>query len=215
MHKLFLLTVLAIISTSPLISQTYGNNQYEMSGSDRYSNPVDDQKIAQKVGDQLKGGWFSKGYSDVSFFVMNGNVELRGDVEKLEDRRKIEDSIRKIDGVRNVYNNIVVLTKPEELTNPKDEASNRKDDKNGYSQDRFSSPSDRQIAKDIRDSLSGWFSKNPENLAIFVDNGNVMIRGSVLTIKERENINEKLKGIEGVRTISNQLQIRSRDAVNN
>lgn len=207
-NTIYCAVTMSLVATGFSIAQSYdSSNRYYVESVETSYSP-EDQVIARKITDTLKGGWFSKGYETITFSVHQGNVELNGTVEKEEDRKKVEDAVRKIDGVRNIHNQISFSRTPA----AKDD---RKDDMNKYPQDRYVTPLDRKIATNVRDSLSSWFSSNPEFLAVYVDNGNVMIRGYVTNLKEREKITEKLKEVDGVRSINNQMLIRSKDADQN
>jgi osmotically-inducible protein OsmY len=68
--------------------------------------------------------------------------------------------------------------------------------------------SDQELVKKIHDKLSsGWFSKGYQNVSYDVSNGNVALRGTVETINDKSKVEETVRGIEGVRQISNQITI--------
>jgi len=87
-------------------SQTlYGDNQQMNSDSAKASS---NEAISKKVKDLLAGGWFSKGYSNVSFDVNNGVVNLRGSVDTRETKEKLGMAVRELNGVKRVNNQVMV-----------------------------------------------------------------------------------------------------------
>lgn len=81
------------------ITQT--SNKSNFANGDKFATEQDRQ-IGKSIRDAIKGGWFSRGYDDISVNVNNGDVTLLGSVEKPDDIRKLESKVRKIDGVRNL-----------------------------------------------------------------------------------------------------------------
>lgn len=66
--------------------------------------------------------------------------------------------------------------------------------------------SDQEISKKIHDEIAGgWLSKGYEKVTFEVNNGNVMLRGSVDTQDDKNKIEEKVKKIDGVKQINNQI----------
>jgi len=101
-------------SGSPTYNSNYSNeNSYNTrdaqdgSANDQFLTD-EDRRLGKKIRDDLKGGWFSRGYENVSFNIKNGNVILMGFVESASDRTKVEDKIRNISGVKSVMNQLSV-----------------------------------------------------------------------------------------------------------
>jgi len=168
---------------------------------DRFSTD-DDRAIGKKIRDKLQGGWFSKGYETVYFTVTNGNVTILGTVEKDDDRTKVEKSIRDIDGVKQVSNQIVVVPAP--TTNKNEDLTSSS---NLTTNDRYTTEEDRAIGKKIRDSFQGWFSKGYDNVTIIIDNGNVVLLGSVESLDDKNKIEKSVSQLKGVRNVKNQLTV--------
>ena len=182
-----------------------------------------DREIAKNVEDNLKPGWISAGYETVSFDVVNGNVTLRGSVETLRDKEKIEKNVRDINGVRNINNQIRVTNlKPSLSLNDSSHRgfSNQSsgtsyyqpqvpaDNRDYASQNKSSNASDREIAKNVEDNLKpGWISAGFETVSFDVFNGNVTLRGTVETLKDKEKIERNIRDISGVRNINNQIKV--------
>jgi len=79
-----------------------------------------------------------------------------------------------------------------------------------YPQDSATSQQDRQINAKIRDKLNGgWFSKGYDALIIKTANGVVIISGTVDKDDDISNIKDKLKDIEGIKSINAQLSAKN------
>lgn len=199
--------------------------QYSDDQQKSQSAGTSDQEINNKLQDTLGAGWFSKGYENVNYQVNNGNVTLRGTVSKLEDKNKIEESVRKIEGVKQVNNQIVVSEANQNQNRNQFQNANQntnqrandysdtqlRDSEKKYPQDFAANPQDRQLNARIRDKLgSGWFSRGYDALIIRTTNGLVIITGSVENPDDAKKVTDRIREIEGVRGISNQLNIKNR-----
>lgn len=182
------------------------NDDSQKNYSDNQSAPTD-QDLNRKIQETLSSGWFSKGFQNVSFDVIDGNVKLKGSVDTLENKNKIEDSVKKINGVRDVNNQITVVKESADTySEPQLQNSEKK-----YSQDRASTPQDRQLNAKIRDQLSNtWFSKGYDMLVIKTTNGAVVITGTVDKPEDVQKINDQIKNIEGVKSVNTQLGVKNR-----
>ena len=78
-------------------------------GTIQANNP--DRTIEKSISDTVTGGWFSKGYTKISYQVNNGRVTLMGSVDTEEDKTKVVDSIRKVPGVVSVDDQLKVTGK--------------------------------------------------------------------------------------------------------
>lgn len=66
---------------------------------------------------------------------------------------------------------------------------------------------DEQLNAKLRDRLRNWLStKDLEAIIIKTQNGNVVLLGTIEKDEDVRNISEKLKNIDGVRRIDNQLK---------
>lgn len=201
-----------------LYYQQQGNQSYDRDQQSNYDNaygaPKDvnqrgfsDQEINKRIHDTLSSGWFSKGFKNVYFDVNNGVVNLRGSVDTLENKNKVEDSVKKIDGVKQVNNQITIVKEnPETYTDSQLQNSEKK-----YPQDFASNSEDRQLNAKIRDKLSsGWFSKGYETLVIRTTNGVVVVSGLVDKFEDIQKIGDQIKGVDGVRSVNNQITVKNR-----
>jgi osmotically-inducible protein OsmY len=68
------------------------------------------------------------------------------------------------------------------------------------------SEQDTKLTQDIRSAISsGLFTKGYDNIAVRVSNGFVTLNGRVSSIEDRNKIEEKIRGLSGVRSINNQI----------
>ncbi len=164
-----------------------------------------DQEIVKSVRNLLSAGVFSNGYPDVTFEVYNGNVTLKGSVDTLENKNTIEADVKKINGVNQVTNKItIVKTSANAYSETQLQDSERK-----YPSDTAATSNDRQLNAKIRDKLSGGvFSKGYEFLVIKTTNGVVVISGTVANSDDIKKVTDKVKELEGVKSVKNQLTVR-------
>lgn len=182
----------------------YDNNP--LSENDVNQKPVSDMEIRKKIEDKMTSGWFSKGFQNVTFDVNHGNVDLKGSVDTLESKNKVEESVKKIEGVRQVNNHITIVKEnPDSYSE-----SELKDSEKNHPQDVASNVEDRQINAKIRDKISSWFSNDTEVLMIKTTNGIVIISGPVDNIEDAQKLIDRIKEIEGVKSVKNQLVVRRR-----
>ena len=185
----------------------YDNNA--MHDKDDSQRPLSDMEVKKKIEEKLGSTWFSKGFQNVTFDINHGNVSLRGSVDSLENKNKVEDSIKKIDGVRSVHSEITV-TKENSKDSDAYSESDLRDLEMRYPQDAASSPHDRQLNARIRDKLSSWFSKGNEALIIRSANGVVIIAGPVDKVEDIQKTIERVKEVEGVKSVKSQLTVKNR-----
>lgn len=171
-----------------------------------------DEEISKHVHEALTGGWFSKGYQHVSYAVNNGVVDLSGTVESQDNKDTIDGTVKKLDGVREVNNHIKVVkpTAGATTSTKKYSDSQLQDSEKKYPRDSAANQEDRQVNAKIRDQLSGWFSKTNETILIRTANGIVIISGTVEKPEDIQKINDQVKNIEGVKSVNNQLQAKTK-----
>lgn len=178
----------------------YRDQQGNYSNQGNYS----DQDINKKIQDTVGSGWFSRGYQNVSFDVNNGNVTLRGTVDSMEDKRKIEDKVRKLDGVRQINNQILVRDSGEQGA-----------DRDQDQQRNYNNPSDQEASRRIHGTLSaGWLQKGYEDISYEINDGYVTLRGTVDTNQEKNDIQNQVENIDGVRSVDNKIKVDKADADN-
>ena len=79
-----------------------------------------------------------------------------------------------------------------------------------YPQDTAATPEDRQINAKIRSKLSGWFTKGYETVILRTSNGVVVITGTVEKSDEIQKVNDKIKDVEGVKSVNNQVTVQKK-----
>jgi osmotically-inducible protein OsmY len=188
--------------------------QYDRRDDRRTNQTNTDEDIAKEVHDLIKPGVFSQGYPNTSFEVHNGVVTLTGSVDSNEDKRKLEDSVRKINGVKQVTNKITAGNKVS--YNDKENNTKVRDAEKNYPHDQAATESDRALNARIRDKISsGWFTKSYEGIILKTQNGVVTVIGVVDSNDDIKKVSDKLKDIDGVRSVNNQLSVRSKDSHDN
>lgn len=85
-------------------------DRLETRAKEQNQNPrVIDAQVKQKIQDAIKAdGYFSKGYENVNFDVIDGSVTLRGTVDSESNKKDIMEKVAKIDGIRKIDNQIRV-----------------------------------------------------------------------------------------------------------
>jgi len=69
--------------------------------------------------------------------------------------------------------------------------------------------SDQELAKAIKDKIgTGWFSKGYEQVQVKVNNGAVILTGSVKTFDEKNKVEKEIRNIEGVASLDSQLNVQ-------
>lgn len=67
--------------------------------------------------------------------------------------------------------------------------------------------SDQEIEKKIKSNLSSWFSNEYQNVSYDVNNGYVVLRGSVNTLEDKKKVEDAVRKIDGVKQINNQITV--------
>lgn len=78
-----------------------------------------------------------------------------------------------------------------------------------YPQDSSMSAEDRQINAKIRNKISSWFSKGYDAVIFRTANGIVVISGTVESNDASKDLEDKVKGVEGVRSVNNQASVKN------
>lgn len=159
---------------------------------------ISDTEIQERVRSQLKGNWITKNYELVEVRVSNGDVILLGIVDTTDDKRTIEDKVKKIEGVRSVINQIKARKAAENDRAPT------------FGNNTTPLLSDTELQKDIQGRLTGsWFSKNYPGVQATVTNGTVVLTGSVDSVQDKKEIEDRLIHVKGVRNLDNQIFVRA------
>jgi len=158
----------------------------------------------------LKSGWFSKGYEGLTVNIHNGQVVISGQVESIEDKNKILEKIKEINGVKRVTANIGILGAKTNGDRANSESRSKAEElRNKYPKDRAATPADRDLQAKVRDKISGgWFGKENETIVLVTENGIVTISGTVDRVEDIDNYNKKIKEVDGVKEIRNNLKLK-------
>ncbi len=196
-----LLTVATQLSAGPFGQDDTKSPQYAAGGTIASKT---DQDIMKKVESEVGSGVFSSGYPNVTYEVKSGVVSLNGTVDKLENKAKLEDNIKKIDGVQQVNSQLKVAP----TTKSAYSESQLKDSEMKYPKDSAATSQDRQLNATIRNKTAGFFTKLNDTVAFKTTNGIVMITGFVDKSDDVMKLGDQVKGIEGVKSVDNQLQVK-------
>lgn len=69
---------------------------------------------------------------------------------------------------------------------------------------------DQAILEDIRGQVSsGWFTKGYDRVSFQVNNGAVLLQGSVPTADDKVKLERAIRGIDGVRSLTSQISVQN------
>jgi hypothetical protein len=77
-----------------------------------------------------------------------------------------------------------------------------------YPNDRFKTEDDHSINKKIRGQITGWFSDHFKDIVITTADGVVVIDGFVDNVEDQKTLNDELKKINDVRSVTNNVQVK-------
>ncbi len=189
--------------------ETYQNSSYsESNTSPEYARPFndhfatpEDKALLDDLRNELKDGWFTKGYEQIAISVNQGHVTLAGTVKTQADREKVEKMVRDTKGVKSVNSQIGV----QEQKNDKDKP------KNEFKYDKAASPTDMQLNKKIRDNVSlGYLWTSYEGVILNTNNGTVILEGTVDDIDNEHDLINGIRKVEGVKGVESHLKIKNR-----
>ncbi len=163
---------------------------------------MSDQQLAQEVRDEIKAGWFSKGYDQVSIEVNNGVVAIKGSVPTWSDKAKLEKQIRNIDGVITL-NSQLIVQEPMSKSTMKD--------MHKFAQDTYATSADDQLNKKIRDNVSsGWVWDSYKDVSLNTANGVVTLKGTVASMDDQKKLMDGIQKIDGVKSVKSELMMSDR-----
>lgn len=224
MKAIFL--TLALSTSFLLTAETYTNDSMQKgdqnlnqgnfrdqtkTGTEMIKNSTStDEYINKQVRNILSGSFFSRGYENVSFDIVNGYVNLRGTVAKAEDKAKIEKALEAIPGIKGVNSQITVQETASDLRSSdtkKSDFLSSKDSQKYQGNDAAATDSDRLLNQKIRDKLNGgWFSKNFNNsINLKTSNGIVTVTGVLDNSDDISRVLIEIRKIDGVKSVNNQV----------
>ncbi|MEX1012655.1 MAG: BON domain-containing protein [Waddliaceae bacterium] len=170
--------------------QNCGSNLIANVDNNHSKENVSDSAIKNEAQEKLKGGWFQSGYEQVVVEVNDGIVTLTGIVENKGDLGEIEGRIQGIKGVQLVKNHL-----------------NIKSDQNGRAASGRGLTDD-MIRKNIEAELADTWWGSYDDVQIDVNNGVVIITGSVESEGDVQDVESKLSETPGVDVIRNRLKVK-------
>ncbi|MBA2727069.1 MAG: hypothetical protein H0U49_02715, partial [Parachlamydiaceae bacterium] len=168
-------------------------------GKSKQEHPQDsasterDKEINKKVRDAITG-WFTDDYKYIFLNTSHGKLTIKGYVEKEKAKTKLVDEIRKI------YPDANFDVKVSENIDSKEQRANTQRDvnfdgrsKQEYSQDSASTERDKEINYRVRDTITGWFTDDYQNIFLSTSNGNLAIEGYVETEDARTKLVNEIR----------------------
>lgn len=68
---------------------------------------------------------------------------------------------------------------------------------------------DQQLTSKIQDSIRSAFSNKYNNVNVSVNNGNVTLTGTVASQDDKNNLEQKIRGMPGVQNVTNQVTVQT------
>lgn len=207
MKKLF--AIFMITSTVSLLHADIGNSGYGIRGytsGPQYSlsetPPSPDQKADQQLAVSIKNELLKEPtnkFVGVSVTAHNGYVTLRGSVPTQKDKDALEHRVSNMDGVRNVNNQLTIQN-----ANPNDSVAQSplQEIPEEVAAD------DQSITSRIQQALQAAFAGKYNNVSITVSRGYITLKGSVPSQEEKENLEQLIRSIFGVKGVTNQITIK-------
>lgn len=85
----------------------------------------------------------------------------------------------------------------------------QKQKENNYNQNgRTTFQNDRDLTNKVQDSFRSAFSDKYDNVSVSVNNGNVVLTGSVASQDDKNSLEEKVRSVPGVKSINNQIRVQ-------
>ncbi|MGZ3633503.1 MAG: BON domain-containing protein [Parachlamydiaceae bacterium] len=161
------------------------------------------QKLETEIHNAIHEEWTSKGSESIRFIVDDGNVTLTGKVRNQGEKDRIENKIKTLNGVRSVDNQIEVLKTFRDGFDKIEQKVGAI--QTNYPLDQATTSEDGEINTKIRQQLSGWLSKGNKLIIIKTSNGVVTLMGVPDNVKDIPSIIEKVKAVNGVKEVNDQL----------
>lgn len=172
----------------------------------------EDRILGRRIRDQLRNSDLAKHLNAIVIRINNGNVTLIGLVDTEDDRTNIEENVGTLPGVRTLTNQIKVRESQGSYLNsqrPNISVAETNTKMEGKV-DSFQTDEDRALGAKIREFLrSGELSKRHDTLiTIRINNGNVTLRGTIVTPEDKAKIESIIKKLQGVRSLDDQATVQ-------
>jgi osmotically-inducible protein OsmY len=145
-----------------------------------------DSEIERDVKEELKWEPGLPDAADIAVSVKNGVVTLAGFVKSYTDKYEAEAAAKRVAGVRGVANDIEVrMPSVDERPDP-------------------------EIARDAVAAIKSQLPVSSEHIKVVVKNGWVSLEGQVEWEYQRRTAENAVRGLRGVKGVSNLIQLRPR-----
>lgn len=157
--------------------------------------------LQAKINDTIKNNNWSKNYSNINAQENNGTVIIWGVITSEADRKELKDRLQKLDGVRTIVDRLILqlpkeTATPDAAPQPKAEAV------------PAVSAADRALNQKVRDALAGgFFTSGYESIQSTARKGVVSLNGSVASEKDRQIILNRIRRVDGVTNITDQITV--------
>lgn len=173
------------------------------------NNPTSDEEIQRNISEAITY-WAEQGINNISFEVEKGEVLIRGKVNTPDERTKIEESIKKIPGVKNVKNEINSAQQPKtsQLMTGKSKHIGMADSTATVTKkenDIAKTDADKQLNKNIRDSLRKLKINKIETIVLKSENGVITITGILETPEDVKKVTDQIKTVPGVKNVNSNV----------
>lgn len=187
-------------------------NQSTFSRSGQATN-LSDKDLNSKINADLKNSSSAPKFKDVTVIVTNGAIIISGFVDNEQDRQELKNRILQFKGLKNIDDRLVLRNKAYERKIS--DSGFRSNQESSYGDSSSSvmnkANTDRKLEQDIRDALKpGYFTKGYENVTAIVNNGYVILNGTVDSEEDKLKVFDKVKKLDGIKSIDNQLRIQTR-----
>lgn len=197
------------------------------SSSSMMGGQASDAEIQTRIQTILAGTKDTENkFSDIRVKVSNHIVTLSGFVDTLRDRQDLKNKISDIDGVKNIDDRIAVRNDGKRAIDSFESTRSLSNDTGRLTsidpgrtstqveQNTFinTEASDRALETKVRDALKpGYLTKGFQGVIAEAHNGNVTLKGTVETEKEKKEVTNKIQKIDGVKGVNNsQLKVQQK-----
>jgi osmotically-inducible protein OsmY len=163
------------------------------------NRPVTDEELLRNaIHKIIVEGGYERGHRKISVDLNNGDVTLKGILETWDEKNDLDKAIRKIIQVRSLTNEIRIRSR------------GYREDYDEYSQDP-NSFTDELLRNNLYKLLEeGWFNRGYQQITVEVTDGNVILRGTVETWDDRNDIDEEIRKVNGVNSLNNLLIVKGK-----
>jgi len=190
--KLLVISSFCITSLTSAQSGAYDHPTKHSSDQSSWSNwftsddkapSVPDEVITSTVTQNLKNTpYFSNFAKNIQVVTKDGKVTLNGHVANRNEKNQIEYMVKNVDGVREISNELQdekALSIPDELITSR-------------------------VIQNLRNTP--YFSNFAKNIRVITKEGKVTLKGRVADKNEKVQIEYMVKNVDGVKSVSNDLE---------